>query len=286
MIHSCHLVNTSEGLLFQHAVFQDFVETWKIQSRIRMIVCVLIWICAVLSRFVLEGIVDIQGMGSEFRDDGLSHQGLSWDIIVFAFSAGVLSATSFCVQHFANALILVVDAYACRQMEAGDDRSAQPMSTVMSCNFGLKEWNFVLAVLKLSSEAFWRSFLMPLVSSALSLLLCAVGAWLNNVTDSNNDQIGGTLSTLVPVVILTITPLLTLMRVAEVSGQCLRLPRFLNSLARSDEIEENLTLVRYIKDGEAGFYVSDSLLTASTACKAMYMCGTIMFVIFTKAMAV
>jgi len=231
----------------------------------------LCWLGAVASRAALGGAEGWPGVGGGQLTRGNSFY---LDVVAFVFASGIFASTMFCLLHFINALVWGIDTYSYHFMLKPDYQQ------------GVHEWNVLQAVLRRASGAMERTFKVCAVTSLLMLFLCAAEVALPSA-DAAEGPLGGTLPTLVPVVFLVAIMGLVLLKAADVTGRCRRVPPFINSLCFGGDchLHERQYLVQYIANSAAGFYISEVQLTAAVAIKMVYLGAMAMITIFTKAAA-
>ncbi|CAE8710476.1 unnamed protein product [Polarella glacialis] len=140
-------------------------------------------------------------------------------------------------------------------------------------------WDQIQAILRRSAQCLTPSLMILTLSPVIIVVTSTIELFVDSEYDARR-----ILLELFPKTFLLLGIIRVLSRIGEVTGNCDRLPVFLNSLLLGDGwVREASHLIHFIERSKAGFYAFDAKVDYTVMSKVAYIfCGGLL-ALFTKA---
>lgn len=266
-LHQCGLLSRHKAVLLQYADHRGFLPQWKGRSQKTLILTVLAWGSMVLSRIILQSLGSADGHpeADSKQPAPLVATRKVITALTFTFTTGVITATALYLLHYLIGFLLAIGAFClqCTEHEADFD--------VLKT-----DWNILQALLRQASLKTSPSFVWLVMSAGIMFISSAAFLLFERPKPSHY------LPAVVPIILLILWLYRMMWIAGGVTSTCLRMPAFINSLGKPGDKGEKQSLVEYVKNSAAGFYVQETILTAEVILKLLYLSIVVMFTIVTK----
>jgi hypothetical protein len=193
---------------------------------------------------------------------------------VFLFTSGLFTALIYCHLHMCCGLGWLVDQFyweLCRGLD---------------CNKGMRRWSVVQAFLRHAATTMETSFVAILTAVFWSLVLLGADSafGLGHEEPTFEYRLRSGLLPLMPKILMVFY---SCYRAAQVTERCKKAPALVNMVmsepryANSIQADALQSVVRYIAQSDAGFYVFSKRLDLSTVWKWVYILGLFIFYLMT-----
>lgn len=241
------MLGLRSSLLGTYAQKMNLRLVWQRTSMWQEVFATILWGSAVVVRFV-----------SGFQDLPFWIQAV--DTVCLAFITSVFVGDMLCLLHITNGLVLLVDSYCCRLVH--DEYRSATLFTLTT------EWNKLQALLRRASAAMTPCMVLAQMIVVANFVTFGWALFLNAFSiDFHN-----LLSILWPAFGFMLLVVAHLVRAAQVTGRCSRVPAFINSHCGGKNMLRS-QLVEYTQHSAAGFYVYEVKLTAAAVMKMAYVVG-------------
>ncbi|CAE8740673.1 unnamed protein product [Polarella glacialis] len=236
---------TSE-LLMNNMMLPDYVDLWLDRSRRSSCEVVVLLFLSVAAETAV-----VLSKGAEL-DPGQAFAHLA----VFATVATTFSAVSLYFSVVCSAQAAMVDHFSAKAADLSQDYEVLR-----------HRWDQIQAILRRSAQCLTPSLMIITLSPVVVL----VTSTMHFMEDSEYDA-QRILLELFPKTFVLLGIIRVLSRIGEVTGNCDRLPVFLNSLLLGDGWDwEASHLIRFIERSKAGFYVFDTKVDYTVMSKVAYI---------------
>ncbi|CAE8629669.1 unnamed protein product [Polarella glacialis] len=252
-------MQATSAILMDKYMLPKFVDLWLERSRWSSWQTAFLWFLSV----AIETAVVLWTHG---EDDDFHHADIV-HITTFAVIAGTFSALSLYLLHMCNAQAAMIDHYSATAAETTDDYWLLR-----------HDWDRIQATLRRSAQGLTPCLLTLTFTPLLVVAVSAIELFLDN--EHQGQRI---LLELLPKMIVLLGALRGLCRIGEVTGNCERLPVFLNSLLLGDSFDEEAShLIDFIERSKAGFYAFDARVDFSGMSKVAYVFGAGLVALLTQ----
>ncbi|CAE8649979.1 unnamed protein product, partial [Polarella glacialis] len=252
-------MQATSAILMDKHMLPKFVDLWLERSRWSSWEAAFLWF---LSVAIEAAVVTWTHDG----DDDCHLPGIV-HITAFAVVAGTFSALSLYLLHMCNAQAAMIDHYSATAAETTDDY------------WQLRhDWDRIQATLRRSAQGLTPCLLTLTFTPLLVVAVSAIELFLDNEYHGHRIMLE-----LSPKLIVLLGALRGLCRIGEVTGNCERLPVFLNSLLLGDFFDEEAShLIDFIERSKAGFYAFDAKVDFSGMSKVAYVFGAGLVALLTQ----
>jgi hypothetical protein len=237
-----------------YACSGEFYDDWMIWVHRDLAVMLLIWIAGVSSRIYTLSMLP----------DGLADSSCeAWKIsliVVFAINSLIVLAIASCVLFICRGMTRAVDSYCTKVIFTGS------MSTAAS------QWNVVWATFRKASASLAHAMCVLEVTIFLILTLVAADVYYS-LPSYYADDASVCVNLLVPGVVWTLAISKVFFMAAEVSDMCNRVPTLLNSCVGGEASVLRQSIVQYVLNCAAGFYLHEVKLTSGLLMKFVHFCA-------------
>jgi hypothetical protein len=163
----------------------------------------------------------------------------------FIISSATLSSSLLLLAHVADGLRKMIDGFLVVLSQRNMIETT-------------KEWDIVVLIMRQVSDGHQWNFL----AIALTAVLMVILLFFDLIKDGNMASI--------PNMMIGFAIPLCLLSVAGPSSVCMKLPALVSMMRPCETFSENLELVSFLKESEAGFYVFDTRITLGFVFKFIY----------------
>ncbi|CAE8668356.1 unnamed protein product [Polarella glacialis] len=228
-------VHVTSEIFMNNVMLPDYVDLWLERSRRSRLEVAFLWFLSVAAETAVV----------LWRSDTLDPGKAVVHLVVFATVATLISALSLYLLLVCSAQAAMVDHYSATAAELPRNYEVAVLG---------QRWDQIQAILRRSAQCLTPCLLIltlsPVVVVAASIVELAVD-------NGYNAQM--ILWELIPKTFGLLGIIRVLSQIGEVTGNCDRLPVFLNSLLLGDGFnQESSRLIHFIKRSKAGFYIFDT----------------------------
>jgi len=260
------LIGHKDHLLAWYAKHHNFLKIWNRRGMVSLAVFQMVWVCKAAAYVTYS---HASGSPNSLRK-------ICTDFAVL-FQAGSHLGMMHCAFHVTSFLQLMLDGWTVDFNKRRD------------CIQGADAWNSVQALMRRVADAIQTCFL-ALQTSALITLICCAARIVDIIVNKAGDDMRafGILVLLdIPSIIMAVCALAWFAKASAVTEQSVRIPPVVNSLLLRPQTQiacEDQMFVNFIKNSDAGFYVSGSRLTATVFMNYCYLCGAVICALFSAAL--
>ncbi|CAE8678602.1 unnamed protein product [Polarella glacialis] len=249
---------TSE-VFMNNVTLPEYVDLWLERSRWSSCEVAFLWFLSLAA----------ETAAVDWTSDKLDPGKAIVHLTVYAAVTAAFSGLALYLLHVCNAQAGMVDHYSATAAELSEDYAVLR-----------HRWDQIQAILRRSAQC-----LTPcLLTLTLSPVIVVVATTIEFIVDSEHNA-QKILLELFPKTFVLLGTFRVLSRIGEVTGNCDRLPVFLNSLLLGDGFDEKAHhLVFFIERSKAGFYVFDAKVDYTVLSKFAYVISAGLLAPFTKAL--
>ncbi|CAE8644530.1 unnamed protein product [Polarella glacialis] len=253
-------IQVTSAMLMDEYMLPKFVDLWLERSQWSSWEAFFFWF---LSVAIETGVV----LWTSDKDNDTAMQE-AVHLTAFAVVAGAFSALSLYVLHMCNAQAAMIDNFSATAAETSDDYRLLR-----------QDWDKIQATLRRSAQGLTPVLLTLTFTPLLIVVFSAIELLMDNDCDTQR-----ILLELLPKMIVLMGAVRGFCRIGEVTGNCERLPVFLNSLLLGDAFDQEAShLIDFIERSKSGFYAFEAKVDFASMSKIAYVFGAGLLALLSQA---